>query len=48
MKPNEIVLSEKSETVKVCIRCRPLNSTETANNNQRVVDIPRERPEVWI
>lgn len=44
----EIILTEKNEAVKVCIRCRPMNEKEIAAGHAKVVDVPRDRPEIWI
>ena len=41
-------MSEKNEAVKVCIRCRPLNDNEKSKGNQRVVEVPKDRPEIWV
>ena len=38
----------KSESVKVCIRCRPLNSKEKENRNTAVVQCSFERKEIFV
>ena len=48
MKKDEIVLAEKNEAVKVCIRCRPLNKQEELNGNNKVVIISKDRSEIWV
>lgn len=39
---------EKNEAVKVCIRCRPLSDKEKVNGNQKIVDCPKDRSEIWV
>jgi len=38
----------KKECVKVVVRCRPLNSTETADNRQVIVNVDDKRGEIKI
>ena len=40
--------SKKTETVKVAVRCRPLNSTEKGNGNTKVVMVDNEKGEISI
>jgi len=40
-------ISTNNECIRVCIRCRPLNSTETAQGNACVVKT-NERGEIWV
>ena len=47
-KTEEIVLADKNEAVKVCIRCRPLNDKEKANGNEKVVSVPPGRSEIFV
>ena len=37
-----------SETVKVCIRCRPLNNKEMNEGNQVVVQINKQSGEIFV
>lgn len=41
-------MPKKVETVKVAIRCRPLNSKEKNNGNTRIVNVNNERGEVCV
>lgn len=47
-KGDEIVLTEKNEAVKVCIRCRPMNDKEREKGNQQIVKVTKDRPEIWV
>ena len=48
MKKPEVEVSKKSETVKVAIRCRPLNSEETKNGNRKCVFFDPQRGEISV
>ena len=41
-------MSNKEETVRVCVRCRPLNSKERQNGNQKVVEMDTTRGTVVL
>jgi hypothetical protein len=43
----QLELSNKNEAVKVAIRCRPINSTETANGHVVVVECT-EKGEIFV
>ena len=36
-------MSKKEETVRVCVRCRPLNSKEKADGRERIVRMDANR-----
>ena len=38
----------KNEAVRVCIRCRPLNSKEIGQGNVKVVEIAAGRGEIFV
>jgi hypothetical protein len=40
--------SKESETVKVAIRCRPLNKKEMTNGNEVAVEMNLKRMEIFV
>jgi hypothetical protein len=38
----------KNEAVRVCIRCRPINSKEKSQGHTKIVDIPGNRGEIFV
>jgi kinesin family protein 3/17 len=32
----------------VCIRCRPLNDKEKSQGHAKIVDVPKDRSDIWV
>lgn len=47
-KKNQPSSNAASETVKVCIRCRPLNNKEMNEGNQVVVQMQKKSGEIFV